>query len=146
MKIVVVSDSHGNSDILYKILEDNSDADLFIHAGDSGLNTAIYPYRMVRGNCDYYTDFPSELNINTPYGKIYVTHGHQYMTITEYSIKSKDCKIFIFGHTHKHLVKEFDDTYLCNPGSVSLPRDGTDGTYLIINIDHNNCEFVFKYL
>lgn len=146
MKIVVVSDSHGNNEILYKLLEEHSDADMFIHAGDSGLNQSIYPYRIVKGNRDYYSDFPSELNINTPYGRIYVTHGHKYMTITEYTIRSKECKIFIFGHTHQHLLKQFGECYVCNPGSVSLPRDGTRGTYLIIKLEDNNCNFEFKYL
>lgn len=146
MKIVVVSDSHGNVDILYKILELNSDADMFIHAGDSGLQQSLYPYRMVKGNCDYYSDFPEELNIKTLFGNIYVTHGHKYMTITHYTVQSKNCKIFIFGHTHKHLLQKFGDTYLCNPGSVSLPRDNTNGTYLIINVSNEKCEFEFKYL
>ncbi len=147
MKIVVVSDSHGNREILQKIVNDNQDASLFIHAGDSQvLPQAIDPFRAVKGNCDIGYDYPKELYIETPYGNIYVTHGHQFYQITKDFIKSKHCKIFIFGHTHKHYLEKCEDSYVCNPGSVTRPRDKTNGTYLVINLTQNDVNFDFKYL
>ena len=40
MKIVVVSDSHGNVDVLRDIALREGDADIFLHCGDSQVNEA----------------------------------------------------------------------------------------------------------
>ena len=134
MKIVVTSDTHGHKEILNRIVEENRDAE------------EIFPFKAVKGNCDIGSEYPTEMIINTPYGDLYMTHGHQYFFITNHVIKSKNCKIFIYGHTHKHILKEIDGTYVCNPGSPILPRDKTKGTYLIIKMDESKIDFEFKYL
>ncbi len=147
MKIVVVSDTHGDLAILERIIEENKDAILFIHAGDSQIPPYAMPlFKSVKGNCDYGYDYPMELTLKTPYGDIFITHGHQYFSINEKVVKSKHCKIFIFGHTHKHYLNKIDDIYVCNPGSPTRPRDNTKGTYLIIDLDEKSCDFTFKYL
>ena len=147
MKIVVTSDTHGQKDILNKIVEKNSDAELFLYAGDSQISFSdIFPFKSVKGNCDRGVEYPIEMILNTPYGDIFITHGHKYCLITNQLVKSKNCKIFIYGHTHKHVLKEIDGTYVCNPGSPVLPRDKTKGTYLIIKMDENKIDFEFKYL
>ncbi len=147
MKIVVVSDTHGNMDVIDRVINANPKADLYLHAGDS----QTYPqmlskFRVVKGNCDYGLDYPEELNIDTKYGKIYVTHGHRFLNLSTYLIESKNAKIFIFGHTHQKLLTKVNETYVLNPGSLSRPRDGNDGSYAIIDIDENKCEIIFKYL
>ena len=109
MKIVVTSDTHGHKEILNRIVEENRDAELFLHAGDSQISfSEIFPFKAVKGNCDIGSEYPTEMIINTPYGDLYMTHGHQYFFITNHVIKSKNCKIFIYGHTHKHILKEID--------------------------------------
>lgn len=147
MKIVVTSDTHGHKEILNRIVEENRDAELFLHAGDSQISfSEIFPFKAVKGNCDIGSEYPTKMIINTPYGDLYMTHGHQYFFITNHVIKSKNCKIFIYGHTHKHILKEIDGTYVCNPGSPILPRDKKKGTYLIIKMDESKIDFEFKYL
>ncbi len=147
MKIVVTSDTHGKKDILDRIAEENSDADLFLHAGDSQLSqNLIVPFQTVKGNCDFGLDYPIERVIPTLQGDIFITHGQRYYHITEKLVKSKHCKIFIFGHTHKHYLEEMNGVYICNPGSPVSPRDKTRGTYLIIEINESKINFEFKYL
>ena len=34
--------------------------------------------------------------------------------------------------------------YIANPGSITRPRDGSSGTYLIITLDENEPQFNFK--
>ena len=75
MKIVVTSDTHGQKDILNKIVEKNSDAELFLHAGDSQISFSdIFPFKSVKGNCDRGVEYPIEMILNTPYGDIFITH------------------------------------------------------------------------
>lgn len=144
MKIVVVSDSHGNRDELDKIVRMNSEVDLFLHAGDSGLSKfEIAPYVSVKGNCDYETDFPTYFKIQTPYGNLYMTHGHRMSVLTKEKMDTLDAKIFILGHTHMKRVKKIKDCYIFNPGSVTLPRDSSIGSYLILNITKTEVKYEF---
>ena len=105
MKIVVVSDSHSNYSVLEEILNKNYDADAFFHSKLNGY-------------------------------KIHLEHGNSYnflVNTTDY-IQSKDCDIFLFGHTHRCFAKRIGKTYVFNPGSITRPRDGDKGTYLVINL------------
>jgi len=59
MKVVVISDTHGDSDIFYEIASRNQNADLFIHLGDGEREfedmCSAFPisaFLMVRGNND----------------------------------------------------------------------------------------------
>lgn len=147
MKIIVISDTHGDIESIYKVIDNNFDAELFIHAGDSCVLPFQIPlFQIVKGNCDLGYDYPEELLIKTEYGNIYVTHGHKYYNISPYLIESKNAKLFIFGHTHKKYYNKINETYVVNPGSLVKPRDGIKGTYAIINLDNNKCEVEFKHL
>ena len=69
MKIVVVSDSHRNQNVLYRIVDMNKDADLFLHVGDSELTEdEISPFVSVKGNCDRDYRFKTSLEIDTDPG------------------------------------------------------------------------------
>ena len=132
MKICVISDSHGDRDIIRKIYNQNLNCDIYLHLGDSQLDESlIYPFVGVRGNCDYFSDLPAFKIITTPYGKIYLEHGHIHKMVTVSFLRKYDCKIYLYGHTHIKKVDKIDEYYFFNPGSVSLPRDGDEGTYLI---------------
>ena len=72
-------------------------------------------------------------------------HGHRY-TLTDNYIKSKNCIIFLSGHTHAHSLRKIGDCYAANPGSLIKPRDNTNGTYLIIELEDGKVEFTFKEL
>ncbi len=147
MKIVVVSDSHGNRDILEKIALANPSATLFLHAGDSGLSRfEISPYLSVKGNCDYEDAFLKELTIQTPYGKLYITHGNQLSYINKERLDKLGAKIFIFGHTHMKKAEKIGDSFIFNPGSVTLPRDSQIGSYLVLDITNTEVKYQFIHL
>lgn len=137
MKIVVVSDNHGDEIILKRILSIHSDADLFLHCGDSQMQPyELSPFISVKGNNDFGCDYPYELYFDTPIGKIYMCHGNFLYGITPQLVESKKCKIFLFGHIHRKRLQKFKDTYVACPGSTSLPR-GEEPSYLIIEIKEN---------
>lgn len=147
MEIVVVSDTHGDLEKIYQVIDANPNAELYLHAGDSCVIPQILPlFRAVKGNCDIGYDYPEELTIKTSYGDIFITHGHKYFNISPYLVKSKDVKLFIFGHTHKKCLEQIDNTYILNPGSLTRPRDDDKGSYAVIELDENKCEIIFKYL
>ncbi len=133
MKILIVSDSHGNDEILRELYKMYPNMDYYLHAGDSQSSLmAIYPFDSVLGNCDFY-DFDLVRKISTPKGYLLMRHYPKYS-----KEEIKDVKFFIHGHTHVARVIKENELYVICPGSVSLPRDGTNGTYMIIEINENN--------
>lgn len=147
MKIVIVSDSHKNLDILKRIAELHSDADLFWHLGDSGLYpNEIKPFISVQGNCDYYNQYPPFRLITNKYGTFYLEHGHLSSRSESYAL-SKHVNFYLYGHTHIMEIKKIKNTYILNPGSISFPRDGSNGSYLILIWDkNNNLEIIPQYV
>ena len=145
MKIVVVSDNHGKIDDLDKVRMQENNVDIFLHCGDSQLpEQLIYPFSAVHGNCDYFDDYPQFRIVPTPYGNIYIEHGNRMFPMSVEMLKEKGCIVYIQGHTHKKKLEKIEDCYFVNPGSISRPRDGNVGTYLVINATKENIEFIFK--
>lgn len=145
MKIVVASDNHGNKETIEKILLMHPDADMYLHAGDSQrMDFEMSPFRCVKGNNDWGLDYPDSLTVNTPAGKIYVTHGHRVLPYRFYDLKEQGVKLIIRGHSHVRKIEEREGVYIVNPGSTSRPRDDSNGSYLIINIKDGKFDFTFK--
>ncbi len=121
MRILLVSDSHGNQDVLDQLIIRWPNVELYLHAGDSQQEAqAIYPFRTVRGNCDYHFDMNEELMLPTPFGNILMRHKDD---LTTKYIKENDIKVFIFGHTHVRCCMQKNGIAYINPGSLVEPRD-----------------------
>ncbi len=142
MKILVLSDTHGKLDKVYEIAEKLTDIDLIIHCGDYQRDafdledTLCVPTVSVKGNCDRSHGIDRRI-VETPYGNIMVTHGHMEGCRTDcnqllYAAEEAGCVAACFGHTHIPLCEDFNGLYLINPGSLTQPRDGTNGSYAII--------------
>lgn len=143
MKILLVSDSHGDDESLRRIANKHNNCDLYIHLGDSQSSPdLIRPFVSVRGNCDYYSSkFMNHLDLNSPYGKIYCEHIPYYqMNISR--LKNDGYKIYLCGHTHRREDIEVEGIRIINPGSIKYPRDGQEG-YAIIDINEKSvkCKF-----
>ena len=82
MKVLIVSDSHGLTAELEKLMENYRDeVDFFIHCGDSELEAddrAIHSFVAVRGNCDFDERFPEEIVKKIGDRTLFITHGHRY--------------------------------------------------------------------
>jgi len=117
---------------------DQEQPDAVIHLGDctDDVNELeeMYPalpiYR-VRGNNDFERDNPPRAVITLEQIPIYMTHGHrERITMLSYgdipvNAYENDCRLAFYGHTHCALLKKVHDIIVCNPGSISLPRDGS---------------------
>ena len=141
MKILVIGDTHGKLNRVRDIWPKLRDIDLIAHTGDHysdamRLEQELHvPVIAVGGNCD--SSGPAKEIIETEFGRILLTHGHRDnvkwdMNTLKYRAMENDCRAVFFGHTHQSLNIEEDGIYYLNPGSLSLPRDGSSGSYAIV--------------
>ena len=144
MKILLVSDSHGDYEALEQLYKKYPNMDLYLHAGDSEQDEwSLKPFISVRGNCDHYYDFQNFLVIPSPYGNIYVQHTPY---VSKSVINEHNAKIVIHGHTHTRRNEKVNGILLINPGAIIYARDKYDVSYAILNIDKNNVEVKFYNL
>ena len=161
MKVLVISDIHGSSYYAEKIKEivnkENPDkiillGDLYYHGPRNDLSQEYAPMEVaevlnslkdkllvVKGNCDAEVDemisefkFEDHLLLNINGKNIYFTHGHKYNIEV---IPYEDFEILIYGHIHQCFIQEKEGYLFANPGSISLPKGGTEHSYLILEED-----------
>ncbi len=131
MRILVVSDTHGNEANLKRAVLSQPQAELVVHLGDgeeeaNRVKTA-FPEKMflqVRGNCDWGSSLPYNGEYEADGKKLFFTHGHLFgvksglYTVT-CAAREQKAQILLFGHTHQALCDYEDGLYLLNPGSLS---------------------------
>ena len=89
------------------------------------------------GNCDSSVDIKSSdfpicsgvSLINTDGLNIYITHGNEYSF--EKNRKFNHKGILVYGHEHIPYIEKVDDMIYINVGSISLPRNENNPTYMI---------------
>lgn len=92
----------------------------------------------VRGNCDSEVDqmvlnFPIMADYCILYVNnhmIFATHGHVFNN--EQLPKLKKGDVLLNGHTHVPKCENMGDYVYMNPGSVSIPKEGSANSYMII--------------
>ncbi|MBE6023937.1 MAG: metallophosphoesterase [Cellulosilyticum sp.] len=150
MKVLVISDTHGNIENAKMVLErlKSLDVHAVLHCGDYVSDARIlqkfYPdleIHAVYGNCDVgFGGAYSEVVVleDVP---IYMSHGHRYgvkwgdydeMVIDAIA---HDAKIAICGHSHEAYLDEQDGILVMNPGSLTLPRDSRYPSYGLLDIE-----------
>lgn len=150
MKILVLSDTHGDTNKAEEAIRANNEINLIIHLGDyfrdaqklSNLFPDI-PIEYIYGNSDFMIDnIPAEKMLEVCGKRIFLTHGHRYSVKWDYDRlyrKAEELKadMILFGHTHIPDIVKKDRFYLLNPGSTSDPRDDSDESYAIIEIEED---------
>lgn len=150
MKILVLSDTHGDIKKAEEAIRQNEDVDLIIHLGDyfrdaqklSSMFPEI-PIEYIYGNSDFLIEnVPAEKTLEYCGKRIFLTHGHRYSVKWDYSKLEKKAEeihadLLLFGHTHIAEVVEKHGRYLINPGSISDPRSNCSESYAIIELKDN---------
>lgn len=140
MKILVMSDTHRDTETMERVIEHWTDVDAVIHCGDSELAASYFESKsvhIVRGNCDFDEGFPDEVVIELGNEKILVVHGHKHQVKTtlmplKYRAEEVQASIVCFGHSHL-LGAEFQNGILyINPGSLHKPRGSKEKSYAIV--------------
>lgn len=143
MKILLLSDTHGNLDRACQIYEKLNNIDLILHCGDYQSDAEFLEEILgasvisVKGNCDH-SKGPDYKTVDTPCGKILITHGHMEFVNFRfdnllYLAEENHCFAACFGHTHAAMNEDFDGIRLINPGSLTEPRDGSGGTFAVLD-------------
>lgn len=82
MKALVVSDNHGDRQILSQIVNKwQGQVDLMIHCGDSEIDSTdplMKNFVGVAGNNDWHLGYPGDLVIEKAGQHFFITHGHHY--------------------------------------------------------------------
>ena len=170
MKLMIASDIHGSSLYCEELLKRYNDekpdkllllGDILYHGPRNDLPRGYNPKSViamlnnikdeiicVRGNCDaevdqMVLDFPimADYSILDLDGRlIFATHGHIY---NENNLPPMGrCDVLLNGHTHiPKCVSHGDYTYM-NPGSVSIPKEGSRHGYMI----YEDKKFIWKDL
>lgn len=130
MKLLVISDTHGNYPLALTVIENAGPVDHIVHLGDE-LEDAVMLERItdrtlikVPGNCDPTSHHGRELVIAFAGVRFFITHGDRYRVksgLTELYAKAgkEHARVVLFGHTHHAAVIRHHDILLVNPGSLS---------------------------
>ena len=169
MKLIVASDIHGSAywcrRLIQVIQEENPDkilllGDLLYHGPRNDLPKEYAPKQVipmlsdwkekiiaVRGNCEAEVDqmvlpFPCMADFSQLLadGKVfYLTHGHHHNPDALPPLPAGS--VFLSGHTHVKLDEMRNGIRCLNPGSVSIPKDGSHSCLI-----YENGNFSFRIL
>ena len=146
MKIGIMGDTHGDTQVIRKILQMAPPVEMWLHTGDHAQDAylleklAMVPVTKVLGNCDYDSKLANIDEIFSLEGvKIWLTHGHRYMGHTRIGelawwAKQLEVDMVVYGHTHIPMNKYYGDKLLVNPGSPSRPRGGSKPSFAILTL------------
>ncbi len=163
MRYIVFSDIHGSAYYANKMKEiiekENADkvillGDLYYHGPRNPLPEEYGPIPVsqilnsfkdkiicIKGNCDAEVDemisefsFNNHVELEIGSKKYYFTHGHH---------ENKDnipegIDVLVYGHFHTGFIEEVNNVICVNSGSITLPKNNTAHSYLII--DENKIE------
>lgn len=154
MRVLVISDTHGDISGVHKILNEDPDFDMIIHLGDYLRDAEKieieYPdikIEYVYGNCDFMiSDTPSEKLIEILGKRILFTHGHKYSVKygpDKLIARARDAgaDILLYGHTHVSSLMEGNGFVLLNPGSISSSRDSFGESYAVLEFSGRNMTY-----
>lgn len=145
MKLVVMSDSHGDTDTIEAILTRETDADAIFHCGDSELASnleLLQNLHIVQGNCDWGAAFQDSALVDVADERVLMVHGHQHsvkqsLMQLKYAAQETTASIALFGHSHLYGAELQDGVLFVNPGSTTQPRGHRDATYAVIEKDES---------
>lgn len=161
MKFFILSDIHGSVSAFTEAAKafENEKADILVLCGDylnhgprnplpAGydpkslaplLNAMAGNILGVRGNCDsevdqMILDFPclGDYAVFFSAGRrFFVTHGHLPAEKQASLLRAGD--VFVSGHTHVPVLEKRDGIVFLNPGSPSIPKEGSAPGYAIVD-------------
>lgn len=139
MRILVVSDSHGDAYAIRQAISEQPSAKILFFLGDGERDIAsvegsagIFIHK-VKGNCDFASSLPTYVVDEVNNVRVYATHGYvervKYGTslLRQYAADNK-AAIALYGHTHVPDTTYSDGIWLVNPGSISM------GEYAVVDI------------
>lgn len=140
MRILVFSDSHGQTKAMQRAIEAQSTAEAVIFLGDGHTDFEYCKkflgnkrFYAVKGNNDFQCKYPLRQVLREGGENIYICHGHyEYVKSTLSGLLSKanvnNCKVALYGHTHRQQTDYYDGIHIFCPGALY------NGEYGVIDI------------
>lgn len=158
MKFLIASDIHGSAYYIQKVMQafDRENADKIVLLGDiynhgprnplpkeyaplsvaEVINKNKQNIIVLQGNCDSQVDtlisefdFLQEAVIVSNGKTVFCTHGHIY---NKDNPPKTEYDAVVYGHFHTGFIERLNGTVYANAGSVSLPKNQTPSSYLIL--------------
>ena len=158
MKFLIASDLHGSKKYTQKLIDvfnaEKGDylvllGDLYYHGPRNALpdeydamavakmlNDLNKKLIVIKGNCDSVVDqmisnfdFNESVVLISGGKSVFLTHGHIY------NIENKPKTVYdvvIYGHLHTGFIEKENGVIFANTGSVSLPKNNTQNSYIIL--------------
>ncbi|MCR5509210.1 MAG: metallophosphoesterase [Lachnospiraceae bacterium] len=159
MKILIVSDTHGYEDNMWKAIYREEPFDMFVHCGDIEHMPAeikrylTCPVYVVKGNNDYMLRLPETERFEIGDKRVILTHGHKHNIYRNqdamfYYGQENNADIVMFGHIHVPVIASVGGITIVNPGSISLPRQrDARPTYIVMTVsDGSDPVYELKYV
>lgn len=158
MKYLVVSDIHGSNYYMNKFMERVDEekpdkiillGDLYYHGPRNPLPKGYAPMEVsktlnsikdkllcVKGNCDAEVDemisefkFQESIELKINGLNFFFTHGHKY----NMDNIPNGVDVLVYGHFHTGFIEKKGNVVCVNSGSISLPKNNTQNSYLSMN-------------
>lgn len=159
MKFLIVSDIHGSfyyTKKLQEVIEKEKPdkiiflGDLYYHGPRNPLPKDYNPMQVcqffnsiknkliaIKGNCDAEVDeMISDFKFKKTYSfkcgthSVFISHGHIYNADNP---PKTNYDIMLYGHLHTGFIIQKNNKIYANPGSLSLPKNGTTNSYIILD-------------
>ena len=156
MRIIALSDTHGDTDAIDSLFARCGHPDLIIHCGDMERDCDYIeltkpegvPFLAVGGNNDWHSDRLFHIIETIGKFRFYITHGHQERVKSDprgllRAARANNCQVVLHGHTHRAVDFEEEGIRIINPGALS----GKDPTYaeIIVQKDALSVQIVSLY-
>jgi uncharacterized protein len=151
-KVLIISDTHNNSNILKSVLGIENDCSIIFHLGDyyedldkcmdyvSGKTIVRVPGTFHKGYRDG----------SVSAVKIYSVFNWKFLLVHDVNIVSRkiqDVDIIFHGHTHQAELQKNNGRYFFNPGHLKQKYDrGSEASYAILEIYEDRLKFIVKNL
>ena len=141
LRVIVVSDSHGDRRSLRAVLDRHPDAAAVFHLGDGAADMervaeeypALTVYQTAGNGDSTLRLIPEEQEVILGGRRILAVHGHRYGVKASplrflLQARQRGAQLALFGHTHQPLLHGEEGLYLLNPGSVRM------GAYALLDL------------
>jgi uncharacterized protein len=145
MKLMILSDTHGNYLLAVKALEEAGQVDQIIHLGDEFEDARMIeaisgsPLIKVPGNCDLGVEDARNITVTFDGIRVFMTHGDRYQVKSGLArlhkkAAAEQAGIVLYGHTHVAAITEIDGILFVNPGCLGY--NCSTPSYAILTITH----------
>ena len=145
MRILILSDTHGNYPLALKAVEEYDMYDQVVHLGDE-VEDALMLEQItgrhivkVAGNCDYMTSQPRELCIVLGSTRVLITHGDKYQVKSGLArlhrkALQERAHVVLYGHSHRASIDTVGGILFVNPG-CAINSAGIEPTCAILALE-----------